>query len=170
LRNQEVLLSYYVHLREDQWLRIKDTLPGKVTDPGRTAQDNRRFVEAVMWVGKDGGAINPMRCKAKQGRRAACPALDESPGPVPGIGRTRVREGAVRRERSRRKMNDHRRRVLSKRAGTEFGLRPEKRGALRETGAPLAFYGLIFGRNERKRFRVTSPRNPIERCHKKFKL
>jgi transposase len=54
LRNQEFLLSYYVHLREDQWLRIKDALPGKASDPGRTAQDNRRFVEAVMWVGKNG--------------------------------------------------------------------------------------------------------------------
>jgi transposase len=48
------LQSYYVHLREDQWLRIKDALPGKATDPGRTAHDNRRFVEAVMWVGKNG--------------------------------------------------------------------------------------------------------------------
>ena len=54
MRNQEVLLSYYVHLREDQWRRIKDALPGKESDPGRTAGDNRQFIEAVMWVAKNG--------------------------------------------------------------------------------------------------------------------
>ncbi len=48
-------------------------------------------------------------------------------------------KGAARRERSRREMNDHRRGALSKRRGTEFGLCPEKRGALRETAAPFAF-------------------------------
>ena len=29
--------------------RIKDTLPGKATDPGATAADSRLFVEAVLW-------------------------------------------------------------------------------------------------------------------------
>ena len=48
------MLSYYVHLREDQWLRIKDALPGKPSDPGRSGEDNRRFVEAVLWVGRNG--------------------------------------------------------------------------------------------------------------------
>jgi transposase len=43
-----------VHLREDQWERIKDALPGKKGDPGRTGEDNRRFVEAVMWLGRNG--------------------------------------------------------------------------------------------------------------------
>lgn len=41
-------------MREDQWQRIKEALPGKQSDPGRSAGDNRRFVEAVMWVGKNG--------------------------------------------------------------------------------------------------------------------
>ena len=41
-------------LRDDQWDRIKDVLPGKEGDPGRTCADNRRFIEAVMWVGKTG--------------------------------------------------------------------------------------------------------------------
>ena len=36
-------------LRDDQWERIKDLLPGKPGDPGVTAQDNRRFVEAVLY-------------------------------------------------------------------------------------------------------------------------
>jgi len=41
-------------LREDQWERIKDALPGKKGDPGRTACDNRQFIEAVMWISKTG--------------------------------------------------------------------------------------------------------------------
>jgi transposase len=36
-------------LRADQWERIKDLLPGKAGDPGATAGDNRRFVEAVLY-------------------------------------------------------------------------------------------------------------------------
>jgi transposase len=36
-------------LRDDQWDRIKDVLPGKPGDRGVTAQDNRRFVEAVLY-------------------------------------------------------------------------------------------------------------------------
>jgi transposase len=36
-------------LRDDQWDRIKDLLPGKIGDAGATAHDNRRFVEAVLY-------------------------------------------------------------------------------------------------------------------------
>lgn len=36
-------------LRDDQWERIKDWLPGKPGDVGATAQNNRRFVEAVLY-------------------------------------------------------------------------------------------------------------------------
>ena len=36
-------------LRDDQWQRIPDLLPGKVGDVGPTAHDNRRFVEAVLY-------------------------------------------------------------------------------------------------------------------------
>ena len=74
----------------------------------------------------------------------------ETPGRLPGRGgnsgtRLGYRSHAcpagqdtARRTRVRREMNDHRRCAFSKRAGTEFGLRPEQRGALRETGAPFA--------------------------------
>jgi len=41
-------------LRDDQWDKIKDALPGKEGDPGRTAEDNRRFIEAVMWIARTG--------------------------------------------------------------------------------------------------------------------
>ncbi|WP_156802946.1 IS5 family transposase [Desulfovibrio sp. 6_1_46AFAA] len=41
-------------LRDDQWERICEALPGKDTDPGRTSKDNRLFIEAVMWIAKTG--------------------------------------------------------------------------------------------------------------------
>ena len=36
-------------LRDDQWERIRDLLPGRVGHVGRTAKDNRLFVEAVIY-------------------------------------------------------------------------------------------------------------------------
>lgn len=39
---------------EEQWERIKDLLPGKEGDPGVTAQDNRLFLNAVLWIGRTG--------------------------------------------------------------------------------------------------------------------
>jgi transposase len=36
-------------LRDDQWERIKDWLPGREGHAGRTARDNRLFVEAVLY-------------------------------------------------------------------------------------------------------------------------
>jgi len=47
-------MSYTKVLRDDQWDAIKDALPGKRGDPGRSGDDNRRFVEAVVWIGKNG--------------------------------------------------------------------------------------------------------------------
>ncbi len=41
-------------LRDDQWERIKDLLPGKASDRGVTAKDNRLFVEAVLWIARTG--------------------------------------------------------------------------------------------------------------------
>ncbi len=40
-------------LKDEQWDRIKDMLPGKASDPGPTAQ-NRLFVEAILWIGRTG--------------------------------------------------------------------------------------------------------------------
>ena len=37
-------------LTDEQFSRIAALLPGKDMDPGRTAADNRRFVDAVLWV------------------------------------------------------------------------------------------------------------------------
>ena len=36
-------------LRDDQWDRIKDELPGRAGSPGVTAADNRLFVDAVLY-------------------------------------------------------------------------------------------------------------------------
>lgn len=36
-------------LRDDQWERIKDLLPGRDGDVGATAKDNRLFVDAVLY-------------------------------------------------------------------------------------------------------------------------
>jgi transposase len=41
-------------LRDDQWERIKDLLPGKAGDCGVTASNNRLFVEAVLWIARTG--------------------------------------------------------------------------------------------------------------------
>jgi transposase len=41
-------------LTDAQWRLIKDLLPGKASDPGRTAVNNRRFVDAVLWVLRSG--------------------------------------------------------------------------------------------------------------------
>ena len=41
-------------LRDDQWERLAPLLPGKATDCGVTAKDNRVFIEAVLWIGRTG--------------------------------------------------------------------------------------------------------------------
>lgn len=41
-------------LTDTQWEAIQEYLPGKVSDPGRTAVDNRLFVNAVLFVLKTG--------------------------------------------------------------------------------------------------------------------
>jgi putative transposase len=41
-------------LTDAQWEQIRDLLPGKAGDPGRTAADNRLFVNAVLFVLKTG--------------------------------------------------------------------------------------------------------------------
>ena len=41
-------------LSDAQWAAIREGLPGKAADPGRTAADNRLFVNAVLYVAKTG--------------------------------------------------------------------------------------------------------------------
>jgi len=41
-------------LTDSQWERISSLVPGKAGDPGRTAADNRLFVDGVLWVLRSG--------------------------------------------------------------------------------------------------------------------
>ncbi len=41
-------------LSEAQWMRIAPLLLGKVGDPGRSGNDNRLFVNGVLWVLRSG--------------------------------------------------------------------------------------------------------------------
>jgi transposase len=36
------------------WARISDLLPGKSTDVGARAKDNRQFINAVLWIARSG--------------------------------------------------------------------------------------------------------------------
>lgn len=41
-------------LRDEDWDRIKDLLPGRTGQRGAPAKDNRLFVDAVLWIAKTG--------------------------------------------------------------------------------------------------------------------
>ena len=41
-------------LTDAQWAKMEPHCLGKPTDPGRSGGDNRRFVEAVLWVVRTG--------------------------------------------------------------------------------------------------------------------
>ena len=41
-------------LSDEQWRKIANLVPGKVGDPGRSGDDNRRFVNGVLWVLRSG--------------------------------------------------------------------------------------------------------------------
>jgi transposase len=41
-------------LKDEQWKRIAPLVPGKEGDPGRSGEDNRLFLEAVLWIARTG--------------------------------------------------------------------------------------------------------------------
>lgn len=41
-------------LSDEQYARIEPLLPGKASDPGATAKNNRLFIDAVLWILKTG--------------------------------------------------------------------------------------------------------------------
>jgi putative transposase len=41
-------------LTDAQWERMAPLAPGKPGDPGASGKDNRRFVEAVLWIARTG--------------------------------------------------------------------------------------------------------------------
>jgi len=44
----------WYEMNDQAWERVKELLPGKPTDVGRTAKDNRQFVNAVLWIARSG--------------------------------------------------------------------------------------------------------------------
>jgi transposase len=48
-------------LSDAQWERIKDLLPGKAGDPGRSGKDNGLFVNGVLWVPRSGAHWHDLR-------------------------------------------------------------------------------------------------------------
>lgn len=47
-------MTYPTHLRADQFNRIAPALPGYIGSVGRPVQDNRRFSEDIVWMGRSG--------------------------------------------------------------------------------------------------------------------
>ncbi len=47
-------------LTDSQWKRMEPLLPGKKSDRGVTAKDNRHFVEAVLWIARTGSPWRDM--------------------------------------------------------------------------------------------------------------
>ena len=43
-------------MTDEQYQRIEHLLPGKPTDPGATARDNRLFLDAILWIARTGAA------------------------------------------------------------------------------------------------------------------
>ena len=41
-------------LTDAQWAKMEPHCRGKKSDPGRSGDDNRRFVEAVLWIARTG--------------------------------------------------------------------------------------------------------------------
>jgi transposase len=41
-------------ITDEQWERIEPLLPGRDGDPGRSGEDNRKFVNACFWIAKTG--------------------------------------------------------------------------------------------------------------------
>jgi transposase len=54
------IFMFRPQLSDEQWERIKDMLPGKKSDSGVTAKDNRLFVEAVLWIARTGSPWRDM--------------------------------------------------------------------------------------------------------------
>lgn len=44
-------------ISDDDWARIKDLLPGQPGQHGKVAQDNRLFLDAVLWIAKTGALM-----------------------------------------------------------------------------------------------------------------
>ena len=41
-------------ITDQQWQKVETLLPGKISDAGHTAADNRLFINAVLWIARSG--------------------------------------------------------------------------------------------------------------------
>ena len=65
-------------LSEEEWIRIKDFLPGREGSPGGRAEDNRLFINGVIWIVRSGAPwrdlperfANPIRIHTRFSRWA----------------------------------------------------------------------------------------------------
>ncbi len=77
-------------LKDDQWARIAEMLPGKKSDPGRTAKDNRLFVNGVLWVLRSGAQWDELPERYGKWKRAHQQAASGRGGAKRGAPRTRL--------------------------------------------------------------------------------
>jgi len=41
-------------ISDERWIRVEPLISGRKGDPGRSGKDNRRFLNAVIWIAKTG--------------------------------------------------------------------------------------------------------------------
>ena len=41
-------------ITDQQWQKVETLFPGKISDAGHTAADNRLFINAVLWIARSG--------------------------------------------------------------------------------------------------------------------
>ena len=52
--NGETRMVKRYELSDEQWEKIEHILPGKEGDRGRSAKDNRNFIDGVLWILRSG--------------------------------------------------------------------------------------------------------------------
>ncbi|RQP10129.1 MAG: transposase [Microbacteriaceae bacterium] len=70
-------------LTDEQWERIGPLLPGKAGDRGRSAADNRLFIDAILWLARGASPWRDLPPELGTGR-ASTPG--SAAGPAPGSG------------------------------------------------------------------------------------
>jgi hypothetical protein len=59
-------------LTDAQWAKMEPHCLGKLIDPGRSGSDNRRFVEAVLWIARS--LHRAVQRQGEQADPASCPS------------------------------------------------------------------------------------------------
>jgi hypothetical protein len=55
-----------------EWAKMQPHCLSKPTDPGGSWTDNRRFVEAILWIARTGVNLNSLPCAAALRPAAIC--------------------------------------------------------------------------------------------------